>query len=415
MQTWRERAAALDAADPLAWLRERFVVLDPEQVYLDGNSLGRLPVATRERLRAFVEQEWARELVGGWERWIGLPLTVGDALGSALLGVSPGETLVCDTVTTNLAKVVLALLRRDPGRRDVLTDDDNFPTDRSVVAEAARLVGGRVRVVHSDIDTGVDVDVLEDGLDERVGVVSLSHTAYRSGALAPVPEIDAVAHRVGAATVWDLSHTVGAVPVDLSTADAAVGCTYKHVNAGPGAPAFLWVRPGLVDNLRNPVPGWFGAATPFAMDAPYEPAPGVRRFLTGTPPVSGLLAVEEGVRLLADAGLPALRARSVALTSLAVDLIDDLPAAYGVRLASPRDPRQRGGHVTLEHPQAWQLVQELRARGVVTDHREPSRLRLGPSPAYTRFAEVVRAIEQLADVLATRAHLRHPAEATGVT
>lgn len=297
----------------------------------------------------------------------------------------------------------------------VVTDDDNFPTDRYVLAEAATLVGGEVRVIGSDIDGGVRLDALERTLGPDVAVVSLSHTAYRSGALAPIGDVDALAHAAGARTVWDLSHTVGALPVDLATADAAVGCTYKYVNAGPGAPAFLWVRPDLVEELRNPVPGWFGAAAPFAMAAAYAPAPGVRRFLTGTPPVAGVLAVEEGVRLLAEVGLPALRAKSVALTSLAVDAADEWLAGYGVRLASPRDPPRRGGHVTLEHPRAWQLVQELRARGVVTDHRQPHRLRLGPAPAYTRYTDVVRALDTLRDVLAGGAHLRHPADPAGVT
>jgi kynureninase len=409
----QERAAALDADDELAGFRERFVITDPDVVYLDGNSLGRLPVATRDRLRGFVDEEWGADLVEGWSRWIDLPERVGDALGQALLGVGPGEVVVCDSVTVNLHKLALAALRRDPARRVVVTDDDNFPTDRFVLAEAARLVGGEVRVVRTDLDEGVSPDAVRDALGPDVGLVSLSHTAYRSGALAPVAAVDEAAHEAGALTLWDLSHTVGSVPVDLSTSDLAVGCTYKYVNAGPGAPAFLRVRQGL--ELDNPVPGWFGNARQFEMDRDYVPAPGVRRFLTGTPPVSGLVAVEEGVRLLAEAGLDRLRAKSVALTSLLVDCADAWLAELGVRVATPRDPDRRGGHVVLEHPQAWQLTQELRARGVLPDYREPDRVRLGPAPAYTRFADVVRAMEVLREVLETGAHLQHPEQRAAVT
>jgi kynureninase len=411
----RQRALDLDATDELASFRDRVVITDPDVRYLDGNSLGRLPVATRDRLRAFVDEEWGGDLVEGWGRWVDLPVAVGDALGAALLGVGPGETVVCDSVTVNLHKLALAGVRRDPARTVVVTDDDNFPTDRFVLEEVARLAGSEVRVVHTDIDEGVSVDAVRAALGPDVALVSLSHTAYRSGALAPVAEIDRLAHEAGALTLWDLSHTVGSVPVDLSTADMAVGCTYKYVNGGPGAPAFLWVRPGLAEELSNPVPGWFGSASQFAMDAAYRPAPGVRRFLTGTPPVSGLVAVEEGVRLLADAGLSRLRAKSVALTSYLVDLADAWLADHGVRVASPRDPARRGGHVVLEHPEAWQLAQELRARKVLPDFREPDRIRLGPAPLYTRFVDVHDAMAELRDTLVTGSHLRHPAARATVT
>ena len=407
MTTARGRALALDAADPLASFRDRVVVADEDLLYLDGNSLGRLPHATRDRLRTHVEQEWGDRLVRGWHDWLELPAVVGDELGAALLGAAPGETLVCDNTSTNLFKLAVAALR-STGRRVVVTDDDNFPSDRHVLAEVAALLGGELRVVRTDRDAGLDLTAVRAAVRDDVGLVSFSHTAYRSGALAPVAEVDALAHAVGALTLWDLSHTVGAVPVDLSTADLAVGCTYKYVNAGPGAPAWLWVRTGL--ELHNPVAGWFGAAEPFAMDAPYAPAPGVRRFLTGTPPVGGLLAVQEGVRLLAEAGLPRLREKGMALTAYLVELSDAWLAPHGVRLASPRDPAARGSHVVLEHPQAWQLTQELVARGVVPDYRVPDRVRFGPAPLYTRFADVHDALVVARDVLASGAHLRQPAE-----
>ncbi len=281
---WRDRALALDATDPLAAFRDRVVIDDPDLLYLDGNSLGRLPHATRERLRTHVEQEWGGGLVRGWHDWVALPASVGDELGAALLGARPGETVVCDNTSTNLFKLAVAAMR-STGRSVLVTDDDNFPTDRHVLHEVAALLGGTVRVVRSDRDAGLDLDAVQAAVTDDVGLVSFSHTAYRSGALAPVREVDALAHAVGALTLWDLSHSVGAVPCDLSTADLAVGCTYKYLNAGPGAPAWLWVRSGL--ELDNPVAGWFGAADPFAMDAPYAPAPGAQRFLTGTPPIGG--------------------------------------------------------------------------------------------------------------------------------
>ncbi len=408
----RDRALALDAADPLAAFRERVVVADPDLLYLDGNSLGRLPHATADRLRTHVEQEWGDRLVRGWPDWIDLPGVVGDELGAALLGVGAGQTLVCDTTSTNLFKLAVAALR-STGRTVVVTDDDNFPSDRHVLSGVADLLGGELRLVHSDLDGGVSLAALDEALGDDVGLVSLSHTAYRSGALAPVAEVDALAHAVGALTLWDLSHSVGAVPCDLSTADLAVGCTYKYVNAGPGAPAWLWVREGL--ELANPVQGWFGAADPFAMDDPWAPAPGVRRFLTGTPPVGGLLAVQEGVRLLAEAGLLRLREKGRALTSYLVELADDWLAPHGVRVASPRDPDRRGSHVVLEHPEAWQLTQELSARGVVGDYRVPDRVRLGPAPLYTRFVDVHDALVVVREVLETGAHLSRPAAPARVT
>ncbi|MCW2607843.1 MAG: kynU [Frankiales bacterium] len=412
MSSSRDRAVALDVADPLARFRDRVVIDDPELLYLDGNSLGRLPHATRDRLRDHVEQEWGGRLVRGWHDWVALPGVVGDELGAALLGARPGETVVCDNTSTNLFKLAVAALR-STGRSVIVTDDDNFPTDRHVLSEVADLLGGSVRVVRSDRDAGLDLDAVREAVRDDVGLVSFSHTAYRSGALAPVADVDALAHAVGALTLWDLSHTVGAVPCDLSTADLAVGCTYKYVNAGPGAPAWLWVRSGL--ELRNPVAGWFGAADPFAMDDPYAPAAGAHRFLTGTPPIGGVLAVQEGVRLLAEAGLGQLRGKGQALTSYLVELADAWLAPHGVRVASPRDPDARGSHVVLEHSQAWQLVQELVARGVVPDYRVPDRVRFGPAPLYTRFVDVHDAMLVTRQVLETGAHLVHPSEPGRVT
>lgn len=408
-------AAALDADDPLAAFRDRVVVADPDLLYLDGNSLGRLPRATSERLRRVVDEEWGARLVRGWQGWVDLPRQVGDLLGRELLGVDDGQVLVCDSTTVNLYKLAHAAVTARPGRRVVVTDDDNFPTDRYVLGRLAEDLGLQLRVVHSDLDEGVDACAVTAALDGDVALLSLSHTAYRSGALTPTVELDEAAHAVGALTLWDLSHSAGAVPCDLSASDLAVGCSYKYLNAGPGAPAWLYVRRGLADGLRTPVAGWFGQADQFAMDAPYRPRPGVGRFLTGTPSVLGLACVEEGVRLLAEAGPGRLRAKGVALTDYVVQLSDAWLAPHGVRLASPRQASRRGSHVTLHHPRAWQLAQALLARGVVPDYREPQRLRLGPAPLYTSFTEVRRALLVLRSVLEEGAHLGFPERAAGVT
>jgi kynureninase len=410
-----ERARELDAADPLAAFRERFVIADPELIYLDGNSLGRLPKATRSRMNSLLDEEWGRHLVRGWHDWIDLPQQVGDELGTTLLGVAPGQVLVCDNTTVNLYKLALAAVRARPGRTVIVTDDDNFPTDRYVLAQIAQDHDLELRVIATPIDDGVQLEAVRQAVDQDVALVSLSHTAYRSGALAPMAAIDELAHSVGALTLWDLSHSVGAVPVDLSRSDLAVGCSYKYLNGGPGAPAWLYVRRDLQTYLGNPIAGWFSQTDQFAMADPYTPRHDVARFLTGTPPVLGLVCVQESVRLLAEIGLDRLRSKGIALTGYLVELADEWLNEYGVRVATPRDAQARGSHIVLEHPAAWQLSQALIEAGVVPDYREPNRLRLGPAPAYTSFTDVHEAMHRLRTILSTRSYLKHPAQRGAVT
>jgi kynureninase len=408
------RAEQLDAADPLAGWRDRFVVGDPGLIYLDGNSLGRLPKATQARLSQLVDVEWGEHLIRGWHDWVDLPERVGDALGSALLGVAAGQVLVCDNTTVNLYKLALAAAKARPGRRVIVTDDDNFPTDRYVLAQLAAQQDLELRVIATPIDEGVQLDAVRAAVDHDVALVSFSHTAYRSGALAPMATIDELAHSVGALTLWDLSHSVGAVPVDLSRSDLAVGCSYKYVNGGPGAPAWLYVRRDLQTYLGNPIAGWFSQRDQFAMGPEYSPRQDVGRFLTGTPPVLGLVCVEEGVRVLAEAGLDRLRAKGIALTEFVIEVADAWLSEYGVRIATPRDPERRGSHVVLEHPQAWQLAQALTAAGVIPDYREPNRLRLGPAPVYTRFIDVHDGLSRLRTILRESSHTSFPAKAASV-
>jgi kynureninase len=389
----RAHAERLDAADPLAHFRERFVIDDPDLLYLDGNSLGRLPIATRERLRVAVDQ-WGSELVSGWHEWIELPERAGDLLAAEVLGARPGEVIVTDSTTVNLFKLASAVLDTRPG--DVVTDTGNFPTDRYVLEGVARCHGRRLRLFDPDpIHGPLPEDVEAACSGGEVALVSLSHVAYRSGALA---NMEAIGAATTAPVLWDVSHSAGVVPIELERRgiELAVGCTYKYLNAGPGAPAFLYVREDLQQGLRTPIQGWFGQRDQFEMDRPYDPEPSIRGFLAGTPPILGLVAVEEGARLVGVAGISALRNKAAALTELAVELHDKHLAPLGFEFASPRDAARRGGHVSLAHPEAWPICRALieRAR-VVPDFRGPASIRLGLPPLYTRFTDVYDALERL--------------------
>jgi kynureninase len=415
--TGRYYAEDLDAADPLAGFRNRFVRDDQSLIYLDGNSLGPLPRATQARIGEVVSREWGAGLVRSWSRWIELPRQVGDLVGEHLVGAAPGQVAVCDSTTVNLYKLACAALDAQPGRSVIVTDDDNFPTDRYVLEGIAAQRGGELRLIRSDLDQGLGEDVLRGALDERTALVSLSHVAYCSGALADMEKITAIVHEAGALALWDLCHSAGAIPVELDAAgaDLAVGCTYKYLNAGPGAPAFLYVRNELQPRIRQPVWGWFGQRNQFDMGQGYDPAPGIGRFLTGTPDVIGTVAVQEGARLLGEAGIGRLRAKGVALTGYLIGLADAWLARYGVAVASPRQDARRGAHVTLAHPEAWRISQALIREGVIGDYRTPGRLRLGPTPIFTRFADVWDALDILRQIMADQTYENFPAARSTVT
>jgi kynureninase len=413
----RADALALDAADPLAGFRDRFVEPEPSLIYLDGNSLGRLPRSTRDRLVAVIEGEWGGGLVRSWERWIELPGRVGDLIGSTLLGAEPGQVLVGDATTVNLDKLAATALELRPGRGVIVTADDEFPTDRYVLEGLAAARGLQVRVVPADDMHGpAPADVIA-ALDPDVALLCLSHVGYRSGALADLAGLTAAAHEVGALVLWDLSHAVGSVPIDLDAAgvDLATGCTYKYLNGGPGAPAFLYVNRSLHGRARQPIWGWFGQRNQFGMAAGYDPEPDVRGFATGTPAVLGLIGVEEGVGLLAEAGLGRLRAKGIALTELGIALTDEWLAPLGFNVASPRDSAKRGAHLTLRHPEAWSCCAMLVEQGIVGDFRGPDRLRLGPAPISTRFVELWDALARIRDLVAAGEHRRYAATERRVT
>jgi kynureninase len=410
----RGRAEELDAQDPLAGFRDRFAPAERDGrdvVYLDGNSLGRLPLATAERITTVMRDEWGTGLIGSWEQWMGLPARAGDLLGEHLLGAAPGQVAVSDSTTVNLYKLACAALDARPGRHVIVTDDDNFPTDRYVFQGIAAQRGCELRMIRADIDSGLDEAALAAALDADTALVSLSHVAYRSGALLDMAAVTELVHSAGAVMLWDLCHSAGSVPVqlDASGADLAVGCTYKYLNAGPGAPAFLYVRRELQDRLRQPVWGWMGQRNLFEMGPSYDPVPGIGRFTTGTPQVLGVVAVEEGTRLLAEAGIGRLRDKAVALTEYLIALADAWLLPLGCALASPRDPARRGSHVTLHHPEAQRICQALTARGVITDHRSPDRLRYGLAPITTRFADVWDAMDATRQILEAKAYEDIPA------
>lgn len=392
----------LDRADPLASYRDRFVGAEDPLIYFDGNSLGRPLKVTGPRLARFVEEEWGGRLIRGWdERWFDLPRTIGDDLARVVLGAAPGQAAVGDSTTVLLYKLMRAAVDARPGRTEIVIDRDNFPTDRYVAAGIAEECGLTLRWIDVDTAAGVTAELLAAAVSERTALVVLSHVAYRSAWLADLPELTRIAHDAGALVLWDLCHSVGSVPLELDAwgVDLAVGCTYKYLNGGPGAPAFCYVAERHLEELTQPIQGWMGAVDPFLMGPRYAPAQGIRRFLSGTPAIVGMLALQDMLALIESAGMDAVRAKSVALTSYAIDVADRLLADAGVVVASPRDPQWRGGHVTLNHPLMREVTAALWERDVIPDYRDPHGLRLGLSPLSTSFDEVDRGLAQVHEVL----------------
>lgn len=399
------RSAALDAADPLARFRDAFVDSEEVTAYLDGNSLGRPTRASAERLARFATDVWGARLIRGWdEEWYELPLTLGDRIGAVTLGAAAGQTFVGDSTTVILYKLVRAALSAPQvaGRDEIVLDAGNFPTDRYVLEGVAREHGATLRWITPDHDGGVTPAQVAEVLSDRTALVLLSHVAYRSGYVSDAAAITALAHDAGALVLWDLCHSAGAVPVELDAwgVDLAAGCTYKYLDGGPGAPAFGYVRADLQGALTQPIQGWMGSAAPFEMGPAYAPHDGVRRFLSGTPAIVGMLAMQDMLDLVDAAGMPAVRAKSVALTEHATALVDDLLLPLGARYASPRDPERRGSHVTVDHDAFEATLPLLWERGVIPDFRRPNGLRLGLSPLSTSFDEVRIGVEAVRDALA---------------
>jgi kynureninase len=393
----------LDDADPLAPLRDRFVGTDSALVYLDGNSLGRPLTVTGERLRRFVEDEWGGRLIRGWdEGWFDLPLTLGDELGRVCLGAGPGQVAVGDSTTVLLYKLMRTAVAARPGRTEIVIDRDNFPTDRYLAMGVAAECGLTVRWLDVDTAAGATVEQVAAAVGEQTALVALSHVSYRSAWIADVAAITRVAHDAGALVLWDLCHSVGSVPAELDAwdVDLAAGCTYKYLNGGPGSPAFCYVAARHLETFAQPIQGWMGNTDPFLMGPDYVPVQGIRRFLSGTPAVVGMLAVEDMVALIDEAGIDAVRKKSEQLTTRTVELADEQLAAYGVTVVSPRDPARRGGHVTLHHPRMQEVVTRLWQQDVLPDYRDPGGLRIGLSPLSTSFDELERGLEAVRTTLA---------------
>jgi kynureninase len=376
--------------------RSRFQLPDGI-IYLDGNSLGALPIDAAARVARTVEQEWGGDLITSWNRhdWIGLPQRVGEQI-ARLIGAQADEVIACDSTSINLFKLLAAALAARPGRGTILTAEDNFPSDLYMAQGLAALTGTNVRAV--------PVDAIEAALDEDVAVLTLTQVDYRSGRRHDMAALTAAAHRAGALALWDLSHSAGAIAVDLAAANAdlAVGCGYKYLNGGPGAPAFLYVRRDLQDGLANPLSGWMGHASPFAFAPAYQPASGLGRFLTGTPSVIAMAALEAGLATFDGLEMAALEAQSAALSQAFIAAVE--ASCPTLTLASPRDPAARGSHVVFEHPDAYPIMQALIARGVIGDVREPDLIRFGFAPLYNSHADVTAAAAILADVMESGAY-----------
>ena len=396
------RAVSLDRADPLASLRDEFLEGDGVVAYLDGNSLGRPMNVTAERLGSFVQDVWASRLIRAWdEAWMDAPTELGDTIARVCLGAAPGQTVVGDSTTVLLYKLIRAAADARPGRHVIVADTQNFPTDRYIVEGIAAERGLQVRWIEPQADAGVTLEAVEAAIDERVALVTLSHVDFRSGRIADMAAITASAHGSGALILWDLCHSAGAVELalDRDDVDLAVGCTYKYLNGGPGAPAFAYVASALQDELRQPIQGWMGAADPFVMGPRYEPASGIRRFISGTPPIIGMLPMQDMLALIERAGMPAVREKSLALTDFALKFADAQLVPLGARIASPRKRARRGSHITLEHPAFRELTAGLWERGVIPDFRPPQGLRIGLSPLSTSFVELARGLSVIEQLL----------------
>jgi kynureninase len=393
---------SLDAADPLATFRDWFVPTEEGLNYLDGNSLGRPTKASVERVNDLAEA-WSKRLIRGWDDgWLEMPLTVGDILAEGVLGARPGEVAVTDSTTVNLYRLASAALDARPGRRTIVIERSEFPTDRYIVEGLVRERDLQVRWLDGDPTEGLTTDNIATTFDADTALLILSAVNYRSAAIVDIKPVTDAARAAGALVLWDLSHAGGSIPVALESngVDLAVGCTYKYLNGGPGSPAFLYVRRDLQDELRPPIQGWFAQREQFDMGPTFDREPGIRGWLVGTPGVIALTSAQGGIEVVAEAGIEAVRAKSMALTEYAIALHDAWLAPLGCSFGTPRDPARRGSHVSIRHPEAKRLTRSLIERGVVPDFRAPDSVRIGLSPLTTSFDDVHRGLAALRDLIA---------------
>lgn len=419
-----ELAQTLDSQDQLAPFRDEFVIADPDLIYLDGNSLGRLPKRTDPLMQAAIGEAWGQRLIRGWnEGWIQAPFELGAKIAQ-LIGAEADEVIVTDSTSVNLFKLVVAALKARPGRTKIVSDVFNFPSDLYIIQGVIDLLEQqhRLELIPSGDRLTIAPEAITAAIDAETALVSLTHVAFKSAFMYDMAAVTEQAHRAGALMLWDLSHSVGAVPVDLNGAgvDLAVGCTYKYLNGGPGAPAFLYVRRDLQTALRQPIWGWLGAANPFTFDLDYTPAPNIGRFWVGTPPVLSLKAIAPAVELLLAAGIDRLRAKSMAQTEYLIFLADRWLTPLGFSVGSPRQADRRGSHVSLRHPEAYRINRALieaepPALRVIPDFREPDNLRCGVAPLYNSFTDIHRAMERLKTIVTERLYEAYSAERAAVT
>jgi kynureninase len=413
-------AHQLDLQDPLAAYRQRFICVDPELLYMDGNSLGRLSVESLEAAQEVVKDQWGSGLIRSWgTNWFDAPRRVGEKIAS-LCGAAPGQVLASDSTSVNLFKLVTAALEYRPGRKKIISDDMNFPSDLYILQGIIRLLnrGHELHIIPSQDSISMDLEAIFHSIDDDTALVTLSQVTFKSGFLYDVEQITRRAHQKGALVLWDLSHSIAAVPIHLDQweADMAIGCTYKYLNGGPGSPAFLYIRRDLQDSLQSPIWGWFGDKRPFAFDLHYIPAPGIQHFLCGSPPVLSLLSMEAALQPILEAGIPAIREKSIVLTNYAVELFDEMLSPLGFSLGSPRQAAMRGSHISIRHAEGYRinraLIEEMK---VIPDFREPDNIRLGLSPLYTSFSDVRETFSRIQQVMVQKRYLHFDQERLAVT
>jgi len=413
-------ARRMDAADPLASFRNEFVITEPDLIYVDGNSLGRLPRRTISRINSVLEMEWGNNLIRGWNTgWFEAPARLGDKIGR-LIGAEPGQVLVADSTSVDLFKLVMSALAMRPAHRNVVSDVLNFPSDLYILQGCLNLLGGErhLDLAASLDDIQPDLTGLYQLIDQQPALVTLSHVTFKSGYLYDMQAVTERAHQAGALILWDLSHSAGVVPMQLDAwgVDLAVGCTYKYLNGGPGSPAFLYVNHKLQEQASSPIWGWFGQKMPFAFDLNYVAGEGIARFQAGTPSVLSLLAIESSIDMLLEAGISGIRLKSEVLTAYGVALVDKVLARLGFSLGSPREPARRGSHISVRHAQGYRisraLIEEMK---VLPDFREPDNIRLGFSPLYTTFEEVWQGIDRLRQVVEDDRYTKYPSDRLSVT
>jgi len=414
--THRSTAEALDASDPLASYVSQFFRADEDQCYLDGNSLGRLPLATIDSLKSFLTTEWGTELVEGWSHWISEAEVAGDLLARATLGTGPGQTLVCDTTSMNFYQLAIAAIRARPSRKTIIIDSANFPTDRYILHGIAEHLGLTLITLDTDGSGGpgsvkleveherVTAEALAPFLNDDVALVTLQGINYRSGARQELKEISQLVKNAGALMLWDCSHAGGAIQLDFDAngIDLAVGCTYKYGNSGPGSPAWLFVRESLHAELNVPIQGWFAQRDQFVMGPWFEKAPDIRGFQVASPPLMGIRAVQASYAMIEKAGIAAIEHKAAIGTELMIALLDAWLVPLGFELGTPRNPKHRGGHIIITHPDAKAIAAALRSvKNVVPDYREPDAIRLAISPLATSYCEVWDGFDRLRDLVET--------------